>query len=116
MTHAIHHVQLNEKLQNCFEILDSIQKTYRNYNDEYIKLVQAHPQGMNDFYDSYEADLCSVFKIHRQDKKEEIMELLKAETEAKQKKLEKEALKKYEAEQKAEEAKRASEEAKGGKP
>ena len=39
MTHAIHHVQLNEKLQNCFEILDSIQKTYRNYNDEYIKLV-----------------------------------------------------------------------------
>ena len=41
---------------------------------------------------------------------------MKVETEKKQKKLEKEALKKYEAEQKAEEAKRATEEAKGGKP
>ena len=39
MTHAIHHVQLNEKLQDCFDILDSIQKTYRNYNAEYIKIV-----------------------------------------------------------------------------
>ena len=43
MTQAIHHVQLNEKLKECFEILDAIQKTYRNYNGEYIQLVQAHP-------------------------------------------------------------------------
>lgn len=43
MTQAIHHVHLNEKLQDCFDILDAIQKTYRNYNAEYIDLVQAHP-------------------------------------------------------------------------
>jgi hypothetical protein len=30
---------LNEKLDECFGVLDSIQKTYRNYNTEYVKLV-----------------------------------------------------------------------------
>ncbi len=116
MTQAIHHVQLNEKLQQCYDILDSIQKTYRNYNGEYIQLVQAHPQTMNNFFDAYEADILSNFKIYRIERKAEIEELLKQETERKQAKLEKAALKKLEQEQKAEEAKRAAEEAKGVKP
>ena len=116
MTQAIHHVQLNEKLKECFEILDAIQKTYRNYNGEYIQLVQAHPQTMNNFFDSYEADILSNFKIYKANRRAEIEELLKQETERKQAKLEKQALKKLELEQKAEEAKRAAEEAKGIKP
>jgi hypothetical protein len=29
MTRAIHHVLLNEKLQECFVMLDTITKTYR---------------------------------------------------------------------------------------
>ena len=39
MTQAIHHVQLNEKLQECFDILDQITRTWRNYSAEYIKIV-----------------------------------------------------------------------------
>jgi hypothetical protein len=39
MKKAIHHVMLNEKLDECFGVLDSIQKTYRNYNMEYVKLI-----------------------------------------------------------------------------
>ena len=47
MRKAIHHVELNEKLQECFDLLDQITRTYRNYNAEYIKLVEAHPATMN---------------------------------------------------------------------
>lgn len=39
MKKAIHHVMLNERLDECFEILDSIQRTYRAYNAEYCKIV-----------------------------------------------------------------------------
>ena len=116
MTESIHHVQLNEKLQECFDILDQIQKTYRNYNTEYVELVQAHPQTMNTFFDQYEADLLSNFKIFKEEKRAEIEALLKDETEKKQAKLEAKALRKLEAEAKAEEAKRLAEEAKTGKP
>ena len=83
MTQAIHHVQLNEKLQQCFEILDSIQKTYRNYNTEYISLVQAYPETMNNFFDSFEADVVSNYKIYRTERQAEIEELLRLETEKK---------------------------------
>jgi hypothetical protein len=71
---------------------------------------------MNNFFDSYEADILSNFKIFRAERKAEIEELLRQETEKKQAKLERLALKKLELEQKAEDAKRAAEEAKGGKP
>jgi len=71
---------------------------------------------MNNFFDSYEADILSNFKIYKANRRAEIEELLKQETEKKQAKLEKQALKKLELEQKAEEAKRAAEEAKGIKP
>ena len=43
MRRAIHHVELNEKLQVCFNMLDAITRTYRNYNAEYIKIVEGHP-------------------------------------------------------------------------
>jgi hypothetical protein len=39
MKKAIHHVMLNQRLDECFEILDAIQRTYRNYNAEYCDLV-----------------------------------------------------------------------------
>ena len=71
---------------------------------------------MNDFYNDYEADICGSFQIYKENRREEIQEKLRLETEQKQAKLQAEALAKYEAEQAAEEAKRATEEAKGGKP
>jgi hypothetical protein len=84
MTQAIHHVLLNEKLQECFSILDAIQKTYRTYSAEYIALVMAHPQTMDNFYNIFEADLLSNYKIYREDRRAEIEALLKDETEKKQ--------------------------------
>jgi hypothetical protein len=71
---------------------------------------------MNNFFDSFEADVVSNYKIFREERKKEIEELLRLETEKKQAKLEKQALKKLEMEQKAEEVKRIAEEAKTGKP
>lgn len=61
---------------------------------------------MNNFYDSFEADVVSNYKIYREERRKEIEELLRLETEKKQAKLEKQALKKLEQEQKADEAKR----------
>jgi len=43
MRRAIHHVELNEKLQQCFDMLDAITRSYRDYNIEYIGLVEAYP-------------------------------------------------------------------------
>ena len=115
MKQAIHHVQLNEKLQDCFDLLDKIQRSYRNYNVDYIKILNSHPDTMNEFYDDFEADMGGSFQIYKESRREEIQEKLRVETETKQAKLQAEALAKYEAEQAAEEAKRAAEEAKGGK-
>ena len=84
MKQAIHHVSLNEKLEECFGILDQIQRTYRNYNGEYVKIVQAHPTTMNTFFDSFEAAVCQQFKIHPLAQKEQIEEMLRKETEDKQ--------------------------------
>lgn len=116
MKQAIHHVQLNQKLQECFDLLDQIQKSFRNYNVDYIKILNAHPDTMNQFYNDYEADVAGSYQIYKQERREEIEEKLRIETEKKQAKLQAEALAKYEAEQAAEEAKRAAEEAKTGKP
>lgn len=115
MKQAIHHVQLNEKLQDCFDLLDKIQRSYRNYNVDYIKILNAHPDTMNEFYNDFEADMGGSFQIYKEQRREEIQEKLRVETEKKQAKLQADALAKYEAEQALEEAKRASEEAKGGK-
>ena len=97
-------------------MLDQIQRSYRNYNVDYIKILNAHPDTMNDFFNNFEADVAGSYLIFKEDRKEEIEEKLRLETENKQKKLEAEALAKYEAEQAAEEAKKATEEAKTGKP
>lgn len=116
MTHSKHHVELNEKLQECFEILDAIQKTYRNYNTEYIKILNGHPDTMTTFYNDFEANICGTFQIYKEEEDENIRERLRLETEKKQEKLYQETLKAYEANQKAEEAKKQVEEAKTGKP
>lgn len=34
---------LNEKLEECFTLLDQIQRTYRDYNTKYIEIVQDQP-------------------------------------------------------------------------
>lgn len=71
---------------------------------------------MNNFFNQFETDILSNYKIYREDKRAEVEELLKQETEAKQQKLEAKALRKQEREQKLEEAKRLAEEARTGKP
>lgn len=116
MKQAIHHVQLNEKLQECFELLDQVQKSFRNYNIDYIKILNAHPDTMNFFFNDFEADVSGSYQIYKEERREEIKEKLRLETEKKQEKLQADALAKHEAEQAAEEAKRVQEEAKGNKP
>ena len=112
MRRAIHHVELNEKLQDCFDLLDQITKTYRNYNVEYIKIVDSHPQTMDTFFINFEKDSMSQFRMFDESKRDDILALFTKETEEKQKKLEEEALKKYEEEKRIEEAKKLEEEKK----
>ena len=81
MRRAIHHVELNEKLQECFDLLDQITKTYRNYNVEYIKIVDAHPQTMDTFFVSFEKEAMSQFKMFDESKRDEIIALFTKETE-----------------------------------
>lgn len=103
---------LNEKLADCFELLDQIQKTYRNYNDEYIKILNNYPNVMDGFYEEFEVASFGVFKRFPEEQKERIEELYTKETEQAQAKLEKEALRKYNEDKKAEEAKAAEDEKK----
>ena len=113
MERAIHHVMLNEKLKECFDLLDQIQRTYRNYNDEYIKILMEYPNQMDKFFAEFEADSLGVFKRFPLDQKERIKQLYVDETAKKQAELEAQALKKYEKQKKEEEA-LAAEEAKKG--
>jgi Domain of unknown function (DUF4455) len=81
MRRAIHHVELNEKLQECFDLLDQITKTYRNYNVEYIKIVDAHPQTMDAFFVNFEKESMSQFRMFDETKRDEILALFTKETE-----------------------------------
>lgn len=83
MKKAIHHVMLNERLEECFEILDAIQRTYRNYNEEYCKILAEYPSLMNNFYDSFEEDVCMQFKMWPIAKRDQVEEILRKETEGK---------------------------------
>jgi len=47
MKKAINHVMLNTKLDECFAILDQIQRAYRDYNHSYSQIVQRYPATMN---------------------------------------------------------------------
>jgi len=67
MERAIHHVMLNEKLQECFGLLDQIQRTYRNYNTEYIKILDNYPNQMDEFYEEFEQGSLGVFKRFPED-------------------------------------------------
>lgn len=80
MRQAIHHVELNEKLQQCFDLLDQITRTYRNYNVEYIKIVDAHPQTMDTFFLHFERECMTTFKMFDESKRDEIQSLFIKET------------------------------------
>lgn len=79
---------LNQRLDECFEILDAIQRTYRNYNAEYCDLVSNYPTIMNNFYNGFEAEVCKQFKMWPESQRAEVEDILRKETEAKQAKLE----------------------------
>jgi hypothetical protein len=74
---------------------------------------------MDNFYKEWERDCALVYKMQEEAKRAELIALFTRETEERQRKLEEEALRKYEEEKKAEELKRAEEEkenkAAGGK-
>ena len=53
-------------------MLDQITRTYRNYNAEYIKLVENHPTTMDAFFRDFEKDSMLVFKLHDEAKRVEI--------------------------------------------
>ena len=72
MERAIHHVMLNEKLTECFDLLDQIQRTYRNYNDEYIEIVKNYPNRMNTFFEEFEEGSLAVFKRYPESQRERI--------------------------------------------
>ena len=89
---------MNQKLQECFDLLDQIQKSFRNYNVDYIKILNSHPDTMVQFYNDFEADVAGSYQIYKEARREEIQERLRLETEKKQEKLQADALAKYEAE------------------
>jgi len=72
MKRAIHHVELNERLQTCFDKLDELTRTYRNYNKEYVEIVAAHPQEADQFFRAWEEDCMEAFKMKGEGKREEI--------------------------------------------
>ena len=86
---------LNQRLDECFGILDDIQRTYRNYNAEYCKITQSYPKVMDDFYVSFEQDICKHYKMWPEAEREEVVKILTEETAKKQEKLEQEELAKY---------------------
>ena len=69
---------------------------------------------MDNFYREWERDCALVFKMQEEAKRAEIVALFTKETEERQKKLEEEALRKYEEDKKAEELKKAEEEKEKG--
>ena len=54
---------------------------------DYIKILNAHPDTMNEFYNDFEADVSGSFQIYKESRREEIQEKLRLETEQKQEKL-----------------------------
>lgn len=118
MRKAIHHVELNQKLEECFEQLDEITKSFRRYNKEYCEIVENYPNVMENFFENFERDCAKSFQLFDEDQREEIHALFEKETAERQQKLEDEAMKKYEEEKKLEELKAKEEEdknPKGGK-
>ena len=112
MRKAMHHIELNERLQQCFDLLDQITRIYRTYNVEYIKIVEGHPQTMDNFFLSFERECMTNFRMFEEAKREEIVAMFTKETEEKQRKAEEEFLKKAEEEKRQEEIKRVEEEKK----
>ena len=60
---------------------------------------------MDDFYSNFEGDVCELFMMYKEERREEIIEKLTKQTEERQEKLEAAAMKKYEKELKVEAAK-----------
>ena len=67
MERAIHHVMLNEKLEECFGLLDKIQSTYRDYNDKYREILDGQPAEMDKFFEEFEETTLGVFKRFPED-------------------------------------------------
>jgi hypothetical protein len=105
MKKAIHHVELNQKLDECFKQLDVITRMYRDFNRDYIEIVENYPNELEEFFEKFERNCSQCFKLFNEDKREEIKQLFENETAKRQQKLEDEAMKKYEEEKKKEEQK-----------
>lgn len=114
---------LNEKLQECFDLLDQIQRTYRNYNEEYVKILHAYPGLMDNTFEGFEQNCFAVFKMFPESQRQRVQELFEKETAEAQAKLEAAAMKEWEEKKKVDETAVTSEaaakkapEPKGKKP
>lgn len=115
MKKAIHHVELNQKLDECFKQLDVITRMYRDFNRDYIEIVENYPNELEEFFEKFERNCSQCFKLFDEGKREEIKQLFEKETAERQQKLEDEAMIKYEEEKKKEEQKLKEDEEKNPK-
>lgn len=76
MKRSIHHIELNERLQICFDQLDKITRQYRDYNQHYIQIVNDHPGQTEELFNSFEKSVLKNFKMYDESKREEILALL----------------------------------------
>lgn len=110
MKKAIHHVELNEKLESCFAILDKITLTYRSYDTEYQAIVNNYPSILTQFYTDFEMDSATIFKLYPESARDKIWALFEKETAERQAQAEIEARKQWEETKRLEELKAAEEE------
>lgn len=59
-----------------------ITRTYRNYNEEYVSILNDYPNKMDNFYNDFEAEAQGVFKRYPESQRARILELYTKETEA----------------------------------
>jgi len=80
MKQAIHHVELNEKLELCFKKLDEITMKYRKYDGDYQEIVNKYPSILDMFYEEFEKECALNFKLFNEDQRDRIHWLFERET------------------------------------
>lgn len=75
---AVTQDELNQKLKECFGILDDISQEHRNYSNNAIKLVSSHKDFITQSYRAYIEAAAYLFGLIPEFKKEEIIALYRA--------------------------------------
>eukprot|EP01022_Parablepharisma_sp_SALTPOND_P020323 TRINITY_DN366_c0_g1_i1.p2 TRINITY_DN366_c0_g1~~TRINITY_DN366_c0_g1_i1.p2 ORF type:complete len:1259 (+),score=293.33 TRINITY_DN366_c0_g1_i1:32345-36121(+) len=96
---SVTQITLVERVEKCYNMLDTMNKEYDAYEKELKELVSTQEPKVVKHYQSFELKLAQHFKMDTLDKKDAIQERLAKETEEKQKKMEEEYMKKKEQEE-----------------